>query len=83
MSSVFFRISDRDYIEASRTYGRTDKQYGVRIISFQNGMRNIVYLPEMSLDELTFFVALLHGQLVSGLRQLDDLQNYLYRIYYY
>lgn len=76
MTSIFFQISQYDFIEASKTHGLYGKDYGVRIVSFRNGLINYVYLPQMSLDELSLLATLLKTRIVPNVRSLAELQGY-------
>lgn len=77
MSSVFFQISPTDYVEAARVPGGR-KEFAMRIVSFANGMVNFVYLPEVSLNELSLLVSILNAYLLPNTRSIHDLQKYVY-----
>lgn len=82
MSSIFFQISKNDFLEASKMYGNASKEFGLRIISFQNGRENYVYLPEVTLNELSVLASILRLAIVPNIRNLDEFHKYLYSGYY-
>lgn len=83
MTSIFFQISKNDFIEASKIYGIPGKEFGVRIISFRNGVPIYVFLPEMSLNELSVLASILRVRIIPNIRHVNDLQNYFTGIVYY
>lgn len=83
MSSIFFQISRTDFIEASKIYGVTDKEFGVRLVSFKSGIPVYAYLPQMSLNELGVLVSLLKATMVTNIGYFDDLQKYYFNVIYY
>ncbi len=82
MSSVFFQISRFDFMEAGKIYG-SNNEFGLRIVSFNNGQENYVYLPEVTLNELSLLVSLLRLRLVPGVKTVYDLRKYAFGTYYY
>ena len=82
MTSVFFQISRNDFLEASRTYSR-NKEFALRIVSFNNGIENYVYLPEVSLNELSLLATILRVRLVPGYNDVNQLRKYIYGSSYY
>ena len=84
MTSIFFQISNKDFLEASKIYNMyNNKQFAIRIISFQNGMENIIYLPEVTLDELSVLASIFRVKIIPNLRSLDDLRRLIGNIIYY
>jgi hypothetical protein len=82
MNSVFFQISRFDFLEAGKIYGGRN-EFGLRIISFGGGRENYVYLPEVTLNELSMLVAILRLSLIPGIRNLDELRKQVYQTAYY
>lgn len=83
MSSIFFQISRTDYIEAAKVYGYGGNKYGIRIISFQSGIPFYVYLPEMTIEELSVLCSVLKVRVVPDIRLFGDLQKYYINVVYY
>jgi hypothetical protein len=83
MSSIFFQISKNDFVEASRTFHIPGKEFGVRIVSFQNGIPIFVYLPEMTLNELSVLASILKVRIVPNINQISGLQKYFTNVIYY
>ena len=75
MSSVFFRISNTDFLEAARVYDHPSKEFAIRIVSFGNGKENYVYLPEVTLNELSLLATILRLQLIPNYGHLADLRR--------
>ena len=82
MTSIFFRISTYDFIEASKTYGQ-GQEYGVRIISFRHGVPVYVYLPEMSVSSLSLLVVILKAPLMENVWHINDLLKPSVQMIYY
>jgi uncharacterized protein YerC len=86
MSSIFFQISGIDFIEAVKIYDNPGKQFALRIITFQNGREYFVFLPDVTLNELSVLASILRLQIIPTLRNHDDFRRYLHEaapIYYY
>ena len=81
-SNVFFQISRTDYIEASEIY-HSYRTFGVRIVSFQHNVPIFVYLPEMTINELSILSGLLRTRLMSNIHSIDQLQRYFTSIRLY
>ena len=60
MTSIFFQISPIDYLEAAKIYNRSGKDYAIRIVSLVGGQQRYVYLPEVSLNELSLLTSILN-----------------------
>ncbi|XWV26515.1 hypothetical protein QJ857_gp0552 [Tupanvirus soda lake] len=83
MSSVFFQISNFDFLEASRIYG-SNKDFAIRIVSINDrGRENIVYLPEVTINELSMLAGILRLRLLHGIRNINELYGFLYNGRYY
>ncbi|AQN68201.1 hypothetical protein [Saudi moumouvirus] len=74
MSSVFFQISPFNYLEASRTHSRY-KDFALRIITYKEDGMHFVYLPEVTLDELSVLASILQAKI------LPNISNYRYLFY--
>ena len=83
MASIFFQISRTDFLEASKIYGIGGKEFGLRVVSFQNGIPIFVYLPEVSLSELSILASIMRVRIVPNLRRIEDLQKYFVNVIYY
>lgn len=87
MSSIFFQISSTDFLEASKIYDHPGKEFALRIITFQSGKEYFIFLPDVTLNELSVLASILKLRIVPNARYLDDLVRYLYgydnRIFYY
>lgn len=83
MTSIFFQISGTDYLEAAKIYDRVGKDYAIRIVSFKNGRENHVYLPEVSINELSMLASILNLKLVPTYNRVGDLRNYVNGVIYY
>lgn len=83
MTSIFFQISATDYLEAAQIYNRPGKEYAIRIVSFSGGRQHYVYLPEVSLNELSLLASILNLKLVPTYHRLTDLRNYINGVVYY
>jgi len=81
-TSVFFQISRTDYIEASELYSG-HRVFGVRIVSFQNGLPIFIYLPEMTINELSILSELLRTRLMTDVSSLSQLQRYFATMRFY
>ncbi|BCS83031.1 hypothetical protein QLL95_gp1092 [Cotonvirus japonicus] len=78
MSSVFFQISGNTFIEASKLHARNN-DFAIRIISFANGVPEFVYLPDLSLDQLSLLALILRGRIIQNVDNYNDLYNRWYR----
>jgi len=84
MSSIFFQISGTDFLEAIKLSDYPAEQFALRIVSFKNGTECIVYLPDVSIAQLSTLASIFRVKIVPNFRHLDDLRRYLYgRSYYY
>ena len=83
MSSIFFQISRTDFVEASKKYGSYNNEFGIRIISYQNGKETYVYLPSMNLSELTVFATLLRVAVIPNVYTINELRVYVSQQLYY
>lgn len=82
MKSKFYQISHHDFLEVVQTYS-ADREYSVRIISFQNGtIPTYVYLPKMSKSELTTLKDLLKVRRINDINYLGALQSYYVQVFY-
>ena len=81
MTSIFFQISRFDFVEAAKIYG--SDSFGLRIVSFGSGRENYVYLPEVTLNELSMLVSILRLRLITGIRHVDELRKIIYQNAYY
>ncbi len=80
MTSVYFQISDTDFLEALRIHN-SPKDFALRIVTFKTGTEQYVYLPETTVNELTVLASILRIPIVSGIRNINDLRSYIYRAY--
>lgn len=76
MVSIFFQISNKDYLEAMKVYDHPGKEFALRIVSFNGGMVNYVYLNDVSLQELSLLASILRLRVVSGLTSVNQLYRY-------
>lgn len=83
MSSIFFQISRYEFLEAAKIYDVPSKEFALRIISFQSDRENYVFLPEVTMNELSILASIMRLKIVPGFRHLDDLRRYLYGHQYY
>lgn len=83
MTSIFFQISPTDYLEAAKIHDRGGKDYAIRIVSFAGGRQHYVYLPEVTLNELSLLASILNLKLVPTYNRLTDLRNYINGVVYY
>lgn len=74
MISLFFQISPSDYAEAVRSTTSPDR-FALRIVSFQPQGETFVYLPEVTLNELTVFASVLHLTFLPGINSLEHLRQ--------
>lgn len=74
--SIFFQISRTDFLEAARIYNTNE--YGLRIVTYQNGVENFVYLPEVNLHGLSVLVSILRASIVSRIQNISELRRYIY-----
>lgn len=81
MSSVFFQISGTDFIEATKTYGALNKEFGLRIVSIQGSQIFYVYLPPVNLNELSILASIFQVRILQNIRNINELVNYLTGIY--
>ena len=85
MSSIFFQISHKDFLEASKIYGG-HKDFGLRIISFDNyGKLHFVYLREVTINELSILASILGLAILTNIQNTNDLLGYIFpqKYYYY
>lgn len=82
MSSIFFQITPNDFLEAARVYNGTGKEFAIRIVSQKNGKLHFVYLPEVTLSELSLLVSIFRARIVQNMYSVNNLQRQLYDIYY-
>nr|WBF70888.1 hypothetical protein [Megavirus caiporensis] len=75
MTSVFFRLSDNNFLEASRTHAKY-KDFALRIVTYKTDGVHFIYLPDVSLNELSVLASIMQAQLVTGI------SNYRYLYYY-
>ncbi len=85
MSSVFFQISNKEFLQALKIYDNPGKEFALRIISFHNGLENYTHLPDVTLNELSVLASILGLRMIPNLKHTGDLRNYLYHgsTYYY
>lgn len=86
MYSIFFQISNLDFIEASKLIdqnGLYGNRFAVRLISYQDGVPRYIYLKEMTRYELGTLASLLGATLLPDYRALSDVRNYVTVDYYY
>lgn len=77
MSSIFFRITPYDFLEAA-PLDPAKYNFAVRIVSFKNGMENYTILNSINFNELTLLVTILRGQLIEGVNYVNDLRRIIY-----
>ncbi|AEX61497.1 hypothetical protein c7_R434 [Megavirus courdo7] len=75
MTSVFFRLSENNFLEASRTHAKY-KDFALRIVTYKTDGAHFIYLPDVSLNELSILASIMQAQLVTGI------SNYRYLYYY-
>lgn len=78
--SIFFQLSKSDFVEAFKYRDGRDQYFNLRIISFQGGREFFIYLPDVTLSELSVFASILRLRIIPDFRHLDDLRSYLYNI---
>lgn len=86
MSSFFFQISGKDFLEAAKIYDNPGKHFALRIITFQNGKEHFIYLPDVTLNELSILASILKLKILPTFKHYDDLKRYIYgttTLYYY
>ena len=75
--SIFFQISETDFLEAAKFYGYGNKEYALRIVSFKpDGKQTFVYLAPVSLNELSILTSILQLRLIPTLKTYTDLRPY-------
>lgn len=77
MTSVFFKISPYDYIEAA-PLNISNNLYAVRIVSFKNNGYDYVILNNLTSHELVTLITILRGKIVPDVYYLNDLKNLIY-----
>lgn len=84
MTSIFFQISRTDFLEASRIHQNYNKQFALRIVSLRYGIETFVYLPEVTLNELSILANIFQVIILPDIRSLDQLKRSMQQyIYYY
>lgn len=86
MSSVFFQISGTDFLEATKIYDNPGKEFAMRIITFKNGKESFVFLPDVTLNELSVLASILKLRIIPNFNRHNDFVKYYYnptQIYYY
>lgn len=81
MTSIFFRISNQEYIEAMKIYDHPGKEFALRIISYKNGMEVYTYLSDVSLNELSVLAGILRLGIVQGISTVGELRSYVRNIF--
>lgn len=77
MSSIFFQISDNEYLEASRIHSHK-KEYALRLVTFKNGIPEFVYLPDVTMDELATILTIFRARMISGVNNYRTMYNQWY-----
>ncbi len=83
MTNVFFQFSNGDYLQAMRVYDNPGKDFAIRIVTFRNGQENYIYLPDVTLNELSVLASILRLKILPNLTTSNDLRNIIYQKYNY
>ena len=76
MTSAFFQISSKEYLQALRIYDNPGKDFALRIITSQNGLDNYIYLPDVTLHELGILASILQLKMMPNIRHVSDLRMF-------
>lgn len=78
MTSAFFQISSKDFLQALRVYDNPSKDFALRIVSFQSGLENYIYLNDVTIAELGMLITILKLKLIPNLKTTEDLRKIIY-----